>query len=193
MAITVPNLSIQELATIHKNTNTPPIPETHQESLFRLYSYGCSHWHGPTGTILVYTSDKGNCNDKVGLIDTQLNSALHLSLAFTRDKPATRLINRPAQNYMASLPRRPFDWELAGRWLTTLFGSIPTSEKAFMPGPTWQLWREGDGRNGETVHFYLFTDDKWQPEKLGQPAIDELLRAHQMRSLLVSPHVTSFS
>jgi hypothetical protein len=183
-----------EIAAIRQSANIANMPEVSQESLARQYSFNCSWWHSKTGTILVYTHDGGN--NKIGLEDPALNNAIHLSLAFTKPEvtlQAQWLYNKPAATAMQKTPRVAFDWDLAGKWLTALFGDIPeTNDNAFMAGPMWQLWREGNGVAQESVHFYLFVDNNWQPIKLPQTASDELLQTHLMRPVLISAHTVSF-
>jgi hypothetical protein len=183
-------LSTTALNAIRSNANPPELPMVNEESKFRLYSFNCSYWHGPTGTILVYTQDKGN--SKIGLEDPLLNNALHLSLAFTKPDARGGLVNKPAQNTpKGQIPRRPFDWELAGEWLTTLFGDIPDDEDSYLTNLR-QLWREGNGAKEESVHFFLFCDDNWRPHKLSQKAIDELVMIHQLQSVTITKHIASF-
>lgn len=106
----------------------------------RDYFDNCREYHGPSGTMLIFSRDTGH-HTSGWFKNPDYERCLHLSLSF-RDQ-STQL---PA----------PYNHRLAGRWARAFFADairLAWGEPPVTP----------EGKSLEVWHWRVFCDEHWQP------------------------------
>ena len=125
----------------------------------RYYIQECTHFHGATGTQIIYTRDVGH-HASGWFKNPEYERCLHLSLSFCEPQgwSPERLSNpRLLADLGIIVPQARYNRTMGATWAELLFG-VNAARMAWIESPVTQL-----GKTLEVMHYRVFCDPAWQP------------------------------
>jgi hypothetical protein len=138
------------------------------------YIRRCSHFHGHSGTLILFSRDHGH-HSSGWMKNPDFERCWHLSLSFRtpfEQWPVERLSSPYALAQLgAVIGLAPFDWKLARQWVDAVLGA--DAKLAWTESPKSDV-----GKELNVMHWRVFVDEGWQATKpRGETYSKQLTRA----------------